>query len=75
MVPVTSDRNLSPSSTAWASPLSNCAGTDVALQMLHGQGPGGGGAVAVVNDQMELPVMALPAKSLTPLLPPVITAV
>jgi hypothetical protein len=42
--------------------------------MLHGQDPGGGGAVAVVNDQLKLPVMALPAKSLTPLLPPVITA-
>ena len=50
-------------------------GYAVALQMVHGQDPDGGGAVTVVNDQMELPVMALPAQSFTPLLPPVITAV
>ena len=53
MVPVTSDRNFTPSSTALESPLSTCDGIVVAPQMLHGQDPGGGGAAAVVNDQVK----------------------
>jgi hypothetical protein len=75
MAPVTSDRNLTPNSTALESPLSTCVGTVVALQTLHGQLPGGGGAAAVVNDQVKLLVIAFPARSFTPVLPPVITAV
>src|SRR5437868_14255586 len=75
MVPVTSDRNFTPSSTALESPLSTCDGIVVAPQMLHGQDPGGGCAAAVVNDQVKFAVIAFPARSFTPPLPPVISAV
>jgi len=43
--------------------------------MLHGQVPVGGAAAAVVNDQLKFPGMAFPARSFTPLLPPITTAV
>ena len=40
--------------------------------MLHGHAPCGG---AVVNDQVKFPTIALPERSLTPLLPPTTLAV
>jgi hypothetical protein len=43
--------------------------------MVQGHDPGGGGVAAVVNDQVKFAAMAFPARSFTPLLPPVTTAV
>ena len=75
MVPTTSERKRKPSSTALVSPLSSSAGVVVGLHTVHGHVPGGGGAAAVVNDQEKFEVIALPARSFTPLEPPVTTAV
>src|SRR5688572_20003016 len=77
MYPFASDRKRTPTSTALGS-LSPVAGVVAVLQMLHGHVPGGGGgggAAAVVTDQEYVPIIALPAVSVTPPAPPVTVAV
>ena len=59
-----------PSSTALES-LAVPPGVAVALQTLHGHA----GPAPVVNDQTKLLASALPARSFTPLAPPLIVAV
>jgi len=71
IVPLTSDRNLTPSSTAPGSETDGFAGVAVPGHTLHGQlGP-----AAVVNDHVTSAARALPDTSFTPAAPPFTVAV
>src|SRR5688572_22409263 len=64
--PLTSARNLVPSSTASGSLSSRIGGTVAGVQIEHGHvGPGGGGLADVVNDHEALAASAFPAVSFT----------
>ena len=73
MKPLTSERNLTPSSTALGSATDGFPGTLELLQPPHGQA----GPAAMVKDQTRLAARALPAASLTwgSLAPPLTVAV
>src|ERR1700690_3592255 len=71
IAPDASERKRKPSSTVLASPLSGVAGVFTGVQTLQGQLPGGGIATPVVNPEVKFAAMELPARSLTPLAPPI----
>jgi hypothetical protein len=69
--PFTSDRNRKPNSPALGSPESTRAGVVEIFHTLQGQE----GAALVVNDHITVEVIGVPEISLTPLVPPLTTAV
>ena len=76
MFPSICARNLTPTSSGPLSPVSAAwAGTADVPQMLHGQPRPPPPEAAVVNVQVRSVASALPARSLTPVAPPLTVAV
>jgi hypothetical protein len=81
MMPLVSELNFMPNSTAWPSPLSTIEGVADAVHKLNddGAGDGAGDGVedspTVVNDDVASAASALPARSFTPPAPPLTTSV